>query len=43
MKNHDIMKNFTRARDGKLTFHFPWPKVRYTITIQTGPKIQIIL
>ena len=29
MKN-SRMKNFTRAGDGKLIFHFPWPKVRYT-------------
>jgi hypothetical protein len=36
------MKNFTRAGDGKLIFHFPWPKVRYTNTIQTDPMIIVV-
>jgi hypothetical protein len=37
------MKKFTRAGDGKLIFHFAWPKVRYTNAVQTDPKLQIIL
>jgi hypothetical protein len=42
-KSKRIMKKFTRAGDGKLIFYFSWPKVRYTSTIQTDPKLQIIL
>ena len=34
-KNQKIMKNFTCTGDRKLIFHFPWPKVHYTNTIQT--------